>query len=90
VEEPVSILKHKGGENMDIIKFDGCNVTYGEGQPEYKPLPALRLDDGEVITCWNPSFRERLKILFTGKIWLNILTFNKPLQQLLMSANRPL
>ena len=75
---------------MNIIKFDECNVTYAENQPEYLPLPALKMDDGEIITCWNPSFGERLKILFTGKIWLNVLTFNKPLQPLLMSANKPL
>jgi len=74
---------------MDIVKFPECNVTYAEDQPEYLPLPALKMDDGEIVTCWNPSILERLKILFTGKIWLNVLTFNKPLQPLLMSANKP-
>ena len=73
---------------MDIIKFPECNVTYAEDQPEYRPLPALKKEDGEIVTCWQPSIRERLKILFTGRIWLSVLTFNKPLQPLLMSANK--
>jgi len=73
---------------MDIVKFPECNVTYAENQPEYRPLPALKFEDGEIITCWKPSIRERLKILFSGRIWLGVLTFNKPLQPLLMSANK--
>ena len=74
---------------MNIVKFPECNVTYAENQPEYRPLPALKMEDGEIVTCWKPSIRERLKILFSGKIWLNVLTFNKPLQPLLISANKP-
>lgn len=74
---------------MDIVKFPECNVTYAENQPEYRSLSALKMEDGEIVTCWKPSIRERLKILFSGKIWLNVLTFNKPLQPLLMSANKP-
>ena len=73
---------------MDVINFPECNVTYAKNQREYLPLPALKLDDGEIIICWRPSIRERLKILFTGKIWLNVLTFNKPLQPLMMSADK--
>jgi hypothetical protein len=74
---------------INIIEFQGCNVTYAKNQPEYRPLPALVMDDGEIITCWGLSFKDRLKILFTGKIWLNVLTFNKPLQPLLMSVDKP-
>jgi len=74
---------------MEIIKFDGCNVTYAENQPEYLPLPALKMADGEIATCWKPSFRERLKILFSGRIWLYVLTFNKPLQPIKISTNKP-
>ena len=74
---------------MDIIKFPECNMTYAENQPEYKLLPALKMEDGEIVTCWELSIRERFKIMFSGKIWLNVLTFNRPLQPLLMSANKP-
>ena len=74
---------------MDIIRFPECNVVYAENQPEYRPLPALKMEDGEIVTCWKLSIGERLKILFSGRIWLNVLTFNKPLQPLLMSVNKP-
>ena len=74
---------------MDIIKFKECNTTYAKDQPEYLPLPALKMDDGEIVTCWRLSLVERLKILWTGNMWLNVLTFNEPLQPLRMSVNKP-
>ena len=74
---------------MDTIKFPECNATFAENQPEYKSLPALKMEDGEIVTCWKPSIKERLKILFSGKIWLSVLTFNKPLQPLKMSDSKP-
>jgi hypothetical protein len=74
---------------MRIIKFDGCNITYAKDQPEYLSLPAHKSADGKVTSCWGLSFFEWLQVAFTGKIWLNILTFNKPLQPLKMSVKRP-
>ena len=74
---------------MDIVEFKGCNTTYAKDQPEYLDLPCFKTPDGEIITCWKLSFRERLKILFTGKMWLNVLTFNSPLQPLRMSVDKP-
>lgn len=76
---------------MDIIKFPECNITFAEDQPEYQPLPALKLQtkQGEVISCWKLSFKEKIKILFTGKMWLSIYTFNNPLQPILMSVDKP-
>lgn len=65
---------------MKPIEFKESNVTFAKDQPEYLPLHAYRSDDGEVISCWKLTFGERLKVLFTGKVFLQILTFNKPLQ----------
>lgn len=75
---------------MKPIKFKYCNVVYAENQPEYQNLPALKLetDNGEVISCWKLSFKERLIILFTGKMWLSLLSFNKPLTPSFLSVNR--
>ncbi len=63
---------------MKPVKFKEHNVVYAENQPEYTPLPALKVksESGEVIACWELSFRERIKLLFTGKLWSCILTFN--------------
>lgn len=75
---------------MKPIKFKEANVTFAKDQPEYQQLPALKLEtqQGEVITCWNLTFKERLKILFTGKLWMCLLSFNKPLTPSFLSVNK--
>ena len=55
-------------------------MMFAKDQPEYQPLPAIRTTDGQVITHWRLSFRERLRVLFTGSLFLRQLTFNEPLQ----------
>lgn len=63
---------------MKPLKFPEQNVTFAEKQPEYIPLPAY--DDGNaVVFCMGLSFRERVKILFTGKMWCSLLMFGRPL-----------
>ena len=76
---------------MKPTKFKQQNVTYAENQPEYKSLPALKkLNDpyGEVISCWKMSLRERLRVLFTGRIWVSLLTFNKPLTPTFLTTKK--
>lgn len=65
---------------MKPTTFLGQNVVFAENQPEYTPLPALRLPDGQVITCWEISDEELQEITRTKKIYLSQLTFNDPLQ----------
>ena len=81
-------IGNRGG-NMKAIEFKGCNITYAENQPEYLPLHAHKSKDGLVTSCWELSLLERLKVVFTGKIYLLILTFNRPLQPLKMLIKRP-
>lgn len=68
---------------MKPIEFKEQNVVFAKNQPEYQPLPAYRCTDpegfGEVISCWKLSFWERLRVLFTGKIWASLCMFGKPL-----------
>lgn len=75
---------------MKPIKFPEANVTYAENQPEYIPLPAFKANTsrGEVISCWKLSFRERLRILLTGKLWVSLMTFNKPLSPSFFSTKK--
>jgi len=74
---------------MNVIKFKECNVIYAEDQPEYLPLPVHRDDNGNVTSCWKLSFKERIRVLFNGRIYLSLLTFNKPLQPQLLSVDNP-
>jgi len=75
---------------MKPINFKNQNVVFAKNQPEYQPLPALMIDNkhGEVISCWDLSFSERLRVLFTGKIWLSLLSFNQPLMPSFLSTKK--
>lgn len=66
---------------MKPIAFPEQNQVFGKDQPQYQPLPGF-LDagpKGEFVSCWELSFKERLRILFTGKLWVCLLTFHNPL-----------
>jgi hypothetical protein len=73
---------------MKPTTFPEANIVFAKDQPEYQPLPAFKEDSpkGEVITCWKLSFRERLTLLFSGKLWLAMLSFNKPLTPVFMTV----
>ena len=75
---------------MKPIEFKHQNIVFAKDQPEYQPLPALKIDSeqGEVISCWHMSLKERLTVLFTGNVWLSLVSFNKPLTPSFMSVNR--
>jgi len=68
---------------MKPIEFDGYNATYAKNQPEYLPLPVRREEDGRVTSCWGLTWRERFKILLSGRFYISMLTFNAPLQPIL-------
>lgn len=72
---------------MKPIPFKGQNVVFGENQPEYLPLPALKMPDGEVITCWEFTDEEIEDIVQNKCIYLKQFTFNNPLQPLLPLVN---
>lgn len=74
---------------MTPIDFPGSNVVIAKNQPEYIPLPALRLGDGQLHFCWQLTWGERLKLLLTGRLWHTVLTFNTPLQPQMLSTDTP-
>ncbi|MDO8610116.1 MAG: hypothetical protein Q7R95_06180 [bacterium] len=76
---------------MIPIEFPCYNVIMGKDQKQYKPLPAFYdSDEGVVTSCWSLDWRERLVILFGGKLYIRTLTFNKPLQPILPMVENPL
>lgn len=75
---------------MEPVKFEGMNVVFAKDQPEYNPLPAHIAEDGHVTSCWKLSLRERIHILLSSKIYISILTFNKPLQPQKLSLENPI
>jgi len=75
---------------MKPIEFPEQNTVVAEDQPEYLDLPGLRHHnvEGELITCWSLSWRERFKVLFSGCVWLNMWTFNKPVTPVRLSVDK--
>jgi hypothetical protein len=74
---------------MKPIMFIEQNAIIAKNQPQYIPLPAYRDSDGEVVTCWGLSFWERVKVLFRGRVWLLVKTFNRPIHPLFMTVDYP-
>lgn len=75
---------------MKPLEFKEQNCVYAKDQPEYIPLPAHKVADqkGEVIFCMGLTWKERIKLLITGKLWCSLLTFNKPLTPSFFSVNK--
>lgn len=73
---------------MKPIKFKESNATYAKDQDQYLDLPALKYDDGTVVSCWELSFKEALKLLFNRKLYVAVLTFNMPLQPMFLTVDK--
>jgi hypothetical protein len=75
---------------MKPITFPEQNHVIAKDQPEYKPLPAhiAHNQQGEIVTCWKLSFRERIRLLFFGRLWLSVWTFNRPLQPVFLTPDK--
>lgn len=77
---------------MKPISFPEQNAVFAKNQPQYLPLPSYKFpksDEGRIAFVWKMDWRERLKVLFTGKIWHEVLTFNHPLQPQKVSVVKP-
>ena len=72
------------GEAMRPIAFEQANGTLTGGPAEsfgtgddVADLPVYR-DEAETISCWKASFKERLRVLFTGRVWLRSASQTHP------------
>jgi len=76
---------------MIPIKFKEHNKIYAKDQKPYVPLPVFEdeVNGGRVIHCWKLSLLEKIKILFTGKLWIYVANFKKPLQPIKPMVNNP-
>jgi hypothetical protein len=77
---------------MKLVEFHEQTVVIAKDQPQYNPLPAYRWPqdpEGRIACCWSLTWRERFRVLFSGRIWHQILTFNGPLQPQLLTIEKP-
>lgn len=60
---------------MTPIKFKKMNCTYvADGCGD---LPACRAD-GQIVSCWKLTLRERIKMMITGRMWLSVQSRQQP------------
>lgn len=67
-------------------------IVIAKDQPEYLPLPAMRIGDpsaGVLLARWRMSWRERIRALFSGDVYVQIMTFGRPVQPLSVSTEVP-
>ena len=70
-------------------------LYFARDQAQYNTLPALRGPgpemggQGKVTSRWQLSFRECLRVFWTGEIWLQMLTFDEPLQPVKILTEEP-
>lgn len=76
---------------MKPIEFDKQTVVIAKDQEEYQSLPAHQSGDayGTITFCWQLTWKERMKLFLTGKLWHSVLTFYKPLQPQLIFVDKP-
>jgi hypothetical protein len=83
-----------GGRTINPLPPGLIATVIAKEQPEYRTLPAL-VSSGRisgrvrVTTRWRLSLGERFRILWTGNLYLQVLTFGDPLQPLKPSVDEP-
>ena len=75
---------------MKPITFKGHNTVIAKDQPQYLPLPAYRWNDeqGTIVFCMSVSRWEAIKMLFSGRLWVQFLTFGNPVQPSFFTATQ--
>ena len=73
---------------MKPIEFPEQTMVWAKDQPPYLPLPAYN-DDRETISLWALTWRERIRALFTGRLWLRQLNLGNPIQPQAPSLQSP-
>ncbi len=65
---------------------------FAKDQPEYLPLPAHVSEDGYGVAtfCWQLTWQERFRLLVTGRLWQQVMTFKHSLQPQKLMTNKPL
>jgi len=72
-------------KDEDHIVFTGD----GSGMRDLAAVPVLD-DAGSVVTRWHFTWRERLRLLFRGELFVTTLTFYSRFQPLALSIESPL
>lgn len=64
---------------------EGRPIVFTANQPEYRPLPALVTDDGDVLSEWELTYAERRAIADGARLRVRQFTFGSLLQPILLT-----
>ena len=69
------------------VPFAGSNHVYRapEGVKDMADLPVHR-DGAQHVTCWKIHWLHRLKLLFTGRVWVLQMSHTMPPMTVLMKS----
>ena len=64
------------------IRFPEANFVWkgweaDETRDEVLDLHSYK-DESQTISCWKMTFKERLKVLFSGNVWLHVIGHQPP------------
>ena len=63
-----------------IQGFHPPETTYAKDQPQYIPLPVVKDFFGIVTARWHMTWKERIIAFLHGDVYVQLNTFNQPLQ----------
>lgn len=70
---------------MKIIPFKEANFNI---QTQQGDIPLYKSVQGKYVTCWKLNIIERLKMIFSGKLWVVQITNNKAPQPVVFSVQK--
>lgn len=73
---------------MTPVEFPEQTMVWAKDQPGFNPLPAFT-NERETISLWRLTWRERLTLLFTGRLWHRQSNYGHKLQGVSMSVETP-
>lgn len=74
---------------MELVEFPEHNMVIAKDQRQYRPMPAHLAPDGVVTCCWKLTPEEIDRVVETGVLWHQIMTFGAPLQPQLLLVDSP-
>lgn len=82
----------RSNSQLKAVPFTEAPTNYAENQPEYNTLPTFAYPNdpqGKIVICWKLTWRQRVVLLLTGRLWHTVMTFNKPLQPIRLEVIKP-
>ena len=73
---------------MKPIEFEGVTDHYGKMQDGVSPLPLRCYANGQFVSCWKLLWRERLKVLVSGMVWLDVHTHNRGMPPVYLTTDK--